>query len=133
MFFLAKYENASTNVDEPKYYDVTEGEACENGEAMVLTGGKLTKCGATEKPTYIAMKSLAKDATNRRIPTARVDENQLWRVPVSADPSALTPGAKVTLGDDALTVTATTTSGVITVEDLGGAGKAGDEIYVRIV
>lgn len=133
MFFLAKYENASTNVDEPKYYDVTAGEACYNGEAMVLTGGKLKKCGTTEKPQYIAMKSLANDATNRRIPVVRVDENQLWRVPVSAAPTELVPGMKVTLGGDALTVTATTNSGVVTVEDLGGAEKAGDEIYVRIV
>lgn len=133
MFFLAKYENATLNVDEPKYYEVTEGEACENGEAMVLTGGKLTKCGATVKPQYVAMKALAENAEKREIPTVRVDENQLWRVAVDADPTALTPGAKVTIGDDALTVTATTASGVATIENLAGAEKAGDEIYVRFI
>ena len=133
MFFLAKYENASTNVDEPKYYEVTADEAVEEGEALVLTSGKLTKCGTTTKPTHIAMMSLPASAVKREIATVRVDENQLWRVPVIADPTALVPGAKVTLGGDALTVTATTNSGVVTVEDLGGAEKAGDEIYVRIV
>jgi hypothetical protein len=133
MFFLAKYQHAIINVAEPEFYEMTEGEAAENGEALVLSAGKLTKCGATQKPEYIAMVAMKKDASARRMPVVRADENQIWRVPVNADPTALVPGAKVTLGGDALTVTATTTSGVVTVYDTAGAKKAGDEIYVRIV
>lgn len=133
MFFLAKYNHAVMNVAEPEFFDMTEGEALKNGEALVLTSGKLTKCGATEKPQFIAMTALDAGAKERRVPCARADENQLWRVPVSADPTALKPGDKVTVGSDALTVTATTTNGVITVDDLSDAKKAGDEIYVRII
>lgn len=133
MFFLAKYNHAAMNVAEPEFFDMTEGEALKNGEALVLTGGKLTKCGATEKPQFVAMTALDASAEERRVPCVRADENQLWRVPVSADPTALNPGDKVTVGGDALTVTATTASGVITVDDLSDAKKAGDEIYVRII
>jgi 3D (Asp-Asp-Asp) domain-containing protein len=133
MFFLAKYNHASMNVAEPEFYEAAASEEIKNGEALVITNGKLTKCGATTLPQFVAMTDLAKDATKRRIPCARTDENQLWRVPVSADPTNLKPGDKITLDTDALTVTATTASGVVTVEDLGGAAKAGDEIYVRII
>lgn len=133
MFFLAKYENASTNVDEPKYYEVTAGEAVEEGEALVLTSGKLTKCGSTTKPTHIAMMSLPASAEKREIATVRVDENQLWRAPIAGDFSALVPGAKVTLSGDALGVTSTTAGGVATIEKLSGAQKSGDEIYVRFI
>ena len=133
MFFLAKYQHAISNVAEPEFYEMTDGEACENGQALMLTGGKLTKCSATEKPTHIAMKAVSADAQERRMPVLRVDENQLFRVSVSEDPSALTPGAKVTISDDALSVTATTASGVATIDDLSGAEKAGDEIYVRFI
>ena len=132
MFFLAKYNHAAMNVAEPEFYEAASNEEIKNGEALVLSGGKLTRASTT-LPQFIAMTDLAKGATKRRIPCVRADENQLWRVPVSADPTNLKPGDKVTLGSDALTVTATTSSGIITVEDLGGAEKAGDEIYVRII
>lgn len=134
MFFLAKYENATTNAADTQYFEAIESEAIENGEALVLKNGKLTKCSETEKPQFISMKKLSAAEEKRRIPCVRTDENQLWRVPVSADPTALKPGDKVTVGDDALTVTATaSSSGVITVDDIGEAKKADDEIYVRII
>ena len=103
------------------------------GEALVLTSGKLTKCGATAKPEFIAMADCAADATNRLIPAARVEPNQLYEVPVQAAPTSLVEGSKVTLHTDGLQVTATTTSGVVTVESLNGAAAAGDIIVVRIV
>lgn len=132
MFFLAKYNHASMNVAEPEFYEAAANEEIKNGEALVLANGNLTKA-TTTLPQFVAMTDLAKDATKRRIPCARTDENQLWRVPVSEDPTNLKPGDKVTLHQDALTVTATTASGIVTVDDLGGAAKAGDEIYVRFI
>lgn len=132
MFNLIKIENGRMNVPEPVYHDVKDGEAVEYGEALVLTDGKLTKCAATTAPTHIAMGVLAADAKNRNLAAARVEKNQLYEVPVTADPTALKAGDKVTLHTDGLQVTATTASGVITVESVNGATAAGDKIVVRI-
>ncbi len=132
MFNLIKIENGRMNVPEPVYHDVKDGEAVEYGEALVLTDGKLTKCGATTTPTHIAMGVLAADAKNRNLAAARVEKNQLYEVPVTADPTTLKAGDKVTLHTDGLQVTATTASGVITVESVNDAKAAGDKIVVRI-
>lgn len=132
MFRLLKIENARMNVPEPEYLDVKASEAVAMGEALVLTSGKLTKCGATVAPTYIAMGIKSADDTNRTIPVCRVEKNQVYAVPVTAAPTSLTVGSKVTLHTDGLQVTATTTDGVVTVVDLNGAAAAGDEIIVRI-
>lgn len=133
MFKLIKIENARMNVPEPVFHEVTASEAVQLGEALVLTSGKLTKCGATAKPEFIAMADCAADAAKRLIPVARVEANQLYEVPVQAAPTSLVEGSKVTLHTDGLQVTATTTSGVVTVESLNGAAAAGDIIVVRIV
>lgn len=133
MFKLTKIENSRMNVPEPVYYDVADGEAVEIGEALVLSSGKLTKCGATVKPTHIAMGCLAAGATKRTVAAARVESNQLYEVPITAAPTGLVVGSKVTLHTDGLQVTATTTSGVVTVESVNGAAEAGDNIIVRII
>lgn len=133
MFKLLKIENGRMNVPSPAYYEVTAGEAVQEGEALVLTAGKLTKCGATTKPEFIAMGDKAATAEDRKLGVARCAANQIYAVPVTAAPTSLKAGDKVTLGTDGMQVTATTTSGVITVEDLNGATAAGDEIIVRIV
>ena len=133
MFKLIKIENARMNVPEPVFHEVTEDEAVVIGEALVLTNGKLTKCGATVKPEFIAMADCVADATKRLIPAARVEGNQLYEVPVQEPPTSLVEGSEVTLHTDGLQVTATTTSGVVTVESLNGAAAAGDIIVVRIV
>lgn len=131
MFNLLKIENARQNVPEPEYLPVTASEEVALGEALVLTSGKLTKCGATTAPTFIAMRSCAADDTNRAIPVCRVESNQLYEVETSDDCSAAVVGSKVTLHTDGLQVTATTTSGVATIVDLNGAEDAGDKIIVR--
>lgn len=133
MFKLIKIENARMNVPEPVFHEVKASEAVQLGEALVLTSGKLTKCGATAKPEFIAMADCAADAAKRLIPAARVEPNQLYEVPVQEAPTSLVEGSKVTLHTDGLQVTATTTSGVVTVESLNGAAAAGDIIVVRIV
>lgn len=132
MFRLLKIENARLNVPEPEYLTVTAGEAVSEGEALVLASGKLTKCVATAAPTFIAMASLAADATKREIAVCRVEKNQVYQVPVTVAPTTLNVGDKVTLHTDGLQVTATTTSGVVTIVSLNGAAAAGDEVIVRI-
>ena len=132
MFRLLKIENSRMNVPEPEYLDVTAGEAVDVGEALTLASGALTKCGTTTAPAYIAMGVKRADDTNRTIPVCRVEKNQVYAVPVTAVPTALKIGDKVTLYADGMQVTATTSGGVITVVDLCGATAIGDEIIVRI-
>ena len=133
MFKLLKIENARQNVPSPAYYEVTLNEPVAIGEALVLSSGKLTRCGPQVKPEFIAMGDKAAAAEDRKLAVARCAPNQLYGVPVTAAPTSLKPGDKVTLHTDGLQVTATTTNGVITVESIGGATAAGDEIVVRIV
>lgn len=127
MFTLRKIEGGRINVYEPAVYPVGSSAVAE-GEALVLTSGKLTRCGATVKPTFVA---LASGAANAEIPVGRVESNQVYEVALSAAPSGLTVGAKVKLDGDGLRVTATTDSGVAEIVDLNGATAAGDTIYVR--
>lgn len=133
MFDLIKIENARMNVPEPSYFEATANEAIAEGEALVLTSGKLTKCGATATPQFIAMGSVSASAAKREVAVCRVEGNQLYEVPVQAAPTSLKVGDKVTLHTDGLQVTATTTSGVATIVDLNGAAAAGDKIIVRII
>ena len=133
MFNLLKIENGRQNTPPPVYHEVKASEAVSYGEALVLTSGKLTKCGATAKPQFIAMGVKAATDENRKLAVCRCEPNQVYEVPVTAAPTSLTPGSKVTLCTDGLQVTATTTDGVITVENLNGATAAGDKIIVRIV
>lgn len=132
MFRLLKIENARINVPEPEYLEVTASEAVEMGEALVLSSGKLTKCGATVAPQFIAMGSVAADAAKRTLAVCRVEKNQVYEVPVTAAPTSLNVGDKVTIHTDGLQVTATTTSGVVTIVDINGAAVAGDKVVVRI-
>ncbi len=131
MFKLIKIENARQNVPEPDYLDVKASEAVVIGEALVLSAGKLTKCGSTTIPTYIAMGEVTSTATKRTIAVCRIESNQVYEVECSAIPTALVPGDKVTLATDALRVTATKDSGVATVVALNGATDVGDKITIR--
>lgn len=132
MFRLLKIENARINVPEPEFHDATANEEISLGEALVLSGGVLTKCGATATPEFISMCNLSASETSRNIPVARVTKDQVYEVPVMAAPTALKAGNKVTLHTDGLQVTATTTDGKITVINTNGAKVAGDTIVVRI-
>lgn len=132
MFYLSKIENARMNVPEPVFYEAAADEAISIGEALVLNDGKLTKCGATTAPQFISMGEVDANATDRVVAACRVEHNQLYIVPVNADPTNLKFGDKLTVADDGLQVTATTTNGVVTVEDTNGAKASGDCIVVRI-
>ena len=125
MFTLRKIEGGRINVYEPLSYPVGASAVTE-GQALVLSSGKLVK--ATGKPTFIA---LASGAENAEIAVGRVEPNQIYEVPVTAAPTSLAVGAKVTVATDGLGVTATTTDGVAEIVDLNGATAANDTIYVR--
>ena len=131
MFKLIKIENGRQNVPEPEYLDVKDNEAVEIGEALVLSSGKLTKCAATVKPEFISMGKVAAADSKRTVAVCRIESNHLYDVPVSAAPTALKVGDKVTIHTDGEQVTATTTDGVAKIVALNGANAIGDKITVR--
>lgn len=132
MFKLLKCMNGRQSVGEPASLPATPGETYVFGEALKLASGKLTKAGATDKPTHICGVNYIAPATNpEAIPCVEIAPNMVFETVLSAAPGSITVGSVVTLGADALTVTATTTSGVATIHNLLGASAAGDAVEVR--
>lgn len=132
MFRLTKILGGRINQPEPTKLPSTASETYAFGEALVLTNGKLTKCGATAKPGYIAGEDYAAPAdANRGVWVYPVTDSMIFACPIGAAPTSLTVGSRVTLSEDALGVSATTTSGVSELVDLSGATAAGDTVLVR--
>lgn len=125
MFKLIKIENGRMNVPEPEY--LVAGAALEAGQAVALSGGKLAVNAAA--PTHITLASAK--ANESKVPCVRIEPAQIYEVAISATPSGLYAGDKVTLGTDATTVTATKTNGIATIVSLDGAKASGDKVTVR--
>lgn len=99
-----------------EYYEGTAAEAIVLGEALVLSNGKLTKCGAQVTPEFISMGN----GTGVKIPVVRVMEEDVYSAPLSAAGDSLKVGDKVTLDSTGTKVTATTTSGVFEITQIDG-------------
>ncbi|BAK99588.1 hypothetical protein OBV_23900 [Oscillibacter valericigenes Sjm18-20] len=108
-----------------KYLPGTAGETIEAGEALALASGKLTKCGATVKPAYIA---LGPKDDKEVVPCAEVQPYMEFLTTLSADGAALNVGDKVTLGTDGMQVTATTTEGVATIKSITETAAGGEVV-----
>jgi hypothetical protein len=109
-----------------EYYLMTDSEACTLGEALVQTSGRLTKCGATATPQFIAVKSQAAETTAvTPVPVIRVTQEQEWSNTANATAAVTLVGNKVTLHTDGLVVTATTASGVFELTYTDGATDGG--------
>lgn len=128
--FAAYKRNELT--DALEYIEVTAAEAVVLGEALVLASGKLTKCGATAKPSFLAMGpcTAAEATAGKKIPVLRVSDEVTYETVLSAASASIAKGAKYTLSSDGLGITATTTSGVAEVVDWDGKA-AGDKVRVR--
>lgn len=111
----------------------TDGEAYARGEALVLANGRLTKCGATQTPQFICLCDQAAEATAAtELYVLPVTDHQVYRTTLCAAGTALKVGDAVTLHQDGLQVTATTTSGVFTITAMDGTA-AGDAVHGRFL
>ena len=132
MFRLVKILNGRINQGEPVRLPTTANETYTFGEALVLSAGKLTKCGATVVPTHICCEDYTAPASdNRAIIAEPVSADMIFEVPFSAAPSSVNVGDKVTLHTDGLQITATKESGVATIFDKNGAAAIGDKCLVQ--
>lgn len=126
MFKLQKIVGGRINVGEPEIH--VAGADITPGMALKFSSGKLVACSGAVAPEYIAHGS-AKTGDN--IAAYAVSSDMVFEVPCGAAPTSLVEGQKVTIGSDALTVTATTTDGVAKIISLNGATKAGDILLVK--
>ena len=133
MFDLKKIENGRMNVPEPEYFDAKKDTEIQIGQALSLQSGVLAPVGGTTKPEFISLGYVSASAAKREIPVARVNDEQVYEVPVTAAPTSLKVGNKVTLSADGTEVTATTTDGVATIVNLKGAAAIGDKVLVKFV
>lgn len=120
MFNCKKIINGRMNVPETESLPTTAGETYKEGEALVLSSGKLTKASGTTKPTHISLADYTAPASdNKNLPCYRIASNMVFEVPVtfSETAKAITVGSKLTVAADGLGVTDTATGGVVTVVD----------------
>ncbi len=111
------------------YMPATEGEEYTIGEALVMKSGAVSKAAATNKPTAICV-GPEKDGN---VPVMKVQNYMVFGTTLSVAPGdgvTIKPGDKLTLSADAKQVTATTTSGVATVEAIEGQ-EVDSVVHVR--
>jgi len=112
----------------------TASETYTEGEALVLSSGTLTKCGATTAPTFIAAKAyVAPSSGQLDLPVYPILPNHVYKTTFAADGSSSLIGTKLTLHTDGAQITATTSSGVATLVKKLGTGASGTEALVRFI
>ena len=123
---MFKIANMRSIAERPtERYITTDNEVIALGEALVLTSGALTKCGATAVPEFIAMEPAADQAI---INVVRITEDMVFETTFAADASAEEVGELVTLHEDGLQVTATNTNGVFYITKKLGTGASGTKV-----
>lgn len=138
MFNCKKIINGRMNVPETESLPTTASEVYVEGEALVLSGGKLTKASGTTKPTHISLANYTAPASGQKdLPCFRIAKNMVFEVPVtfSSEAKAIVVGSKLTVAEDGLGVTDVTTGGVVTVVDTIEANtnkQSGDLISVIV-
>jgi len=104
-----------------KYLPGTDAETFTRGEALVMSGGALTKCGATVTAQYICNEDVeAATPAKQNISVSVIRETDEIEVIATEAIAQSVVGSVVTLHTDGLKVTATTTSGVFRVKNTDG-------------
>ena len=132
MFRLIKIENSGVNVPEPVLLKKDTATKIAIGTALVINEGIAVMCGSAAKPEYISYENAP--AENDTVLCYRVNSNMLFEVAVTAEPTSLTVGSKVTLAadeDGCMSLVSATAGGAAEVADLCSAKLAGDKITVR--
>lgn len=111
------HHRAVADTEPFEYFDCSSPAV---GKAMTLSSGKLTACASTTKPDYICMSAAGRDQDGK-VAAIRVLPTTVFEVTANASQSSLYPGSLVTIASNALQVTATTTSGVFTLDTVATA------------
>ena len=129
--FAFKKSNVKPEVPVIKTLPATASTTYKIGDALVLTGGKLAKATGTTIPRYICACNYSAPAQDPEdIAVNLIAPGMEWDTTFAADASSVTEGSKVTIHTDAAQVTATTTSGIVTILKKYGDGKSGTAVRV---
>lgn len=105
-----------------RYLPGTNAEAYVANQACVLTNGRLTRAGATQRPTHITQAAIpAATPANERIPVIDVTPDMEFETRSTVAIAATGVGVAVTLHTDGVAVTGTTVSGVFTITHTSNA------------
>lgn len=99
------------------------------GMALDFTSGKLTKASGTTVPKYFSLVTKTCVAGDI-IPVQKLEHGVDYETTAGAAIADTLIGAKVTIGSDGLSVTATTTDGIAQIVSVSG-NAAGDKVVVR--
>ena len=106
----------------------TAGESYEPGEALTIgAAGTVTKCTGTTVPQFICQSKKDAAVAGDVISATLVNPQQQLEAPLSAAGTSLKAGAKVTIGTDGVSVTATTADGVFLITEILGTA-VGDKV-----
>ncbi len=125
MFKLHSTNAPKTPVIE--YLLATDNEKIVVGELLKVVSGKLTKASGTDTPEFVSVGQI-EAGENITIPVVRIMESDVYETIIDADGTSLNVGDKVTVSEDGLCVTATTTSGVFTITEKLDDGKINTKI-----
>lgn len=132
--FVFNRNLSGENFENYTEFPTTPNETYVYGEALKLVNGLLTKCGATDKPEYIAGTNYTAPATgNKALAVSPVMPSYEYETTFAADATAINAGSKVTLHTDGGQITATTTSGVAYIVKKLGTGAVGTKALVRFI
>lgn len=130
MFKLYR-SNGRPNGSDIDYKPAKAGVTYSDGDALVFTGGALEKATGTTAPTHISAAEYAAPAANPdALAVYPVLPGMWFKTTFAADASAVAEGSRVTIHTDAAQVTATTASGVATIQRKTGDGMAGTGVLV---
>jgi hypothetical protein len=133
MFKVAQIINKESNAPVAFKLPATASVAFKRGELVSIASGKVAKTAAKAKPTHITLQAHAADTNGGEILVAMLTPETILETTFSAAPTSIVNGSVVTLATDNLSVTATTTDGVVTIFDMNGAAAKDDKVYVHIV
>ena len=95
-----------------EYFNGKQGEVFKYGQALVLSGGTLTKCLPTTKPDFISLADVSCENASTSVPVMRVFDFYVFTCPIDGDTSSLSIGNSVSLNTDATGVSNQTANGV---------------------
>lgn len=122
-FEFLRAENNAAPIE--KELPATASQGYAHGETVKFSSGALVKASGTDKPEFVYVgKDITSAITGQIINVVPVLPEYEWETTFSADASAVTAGAKVTVSSDGTQATATTSSGVFQLlEDGKASGK----------
>lgn len=114
------YKRDLADVEPVEYLGAAADATLSAGMAAKLSGGTLSKAGATAKPTHIVQGPARADGL---FPAIRVLPTTVFETTSTAAVPETSIGSAVTLHTDGLSVTATATGGVFTIEQTENAAN----------